>query len=245
MEAQDTKSVSVGTALDSGWKLLTKDLSTWAILMLIAFVPAVVLNFIFVQSFDVDIYQFNSATAVNVNWGALVLGQILLGIYSVVIASILVTTFIEVAKGKELGDYKNAFKIGMPNFKPVLVASIVVALIVIVGLIFLIVPGIIAAFLLVPAVYIVADTRKPLGEALNLSTKYAQKFFGPILLALLAAIGLSIGVSILSVVFKPFPTVIETFFTSGLSTALQFFLSLSFAVLYLQMKANYSNDEAK
>ncbi len=243
-EAPAGGDISVSDTLSKGWALLSENLSTWAALALIIILPSVILTVALNSILDVEDI---AANAENVGDVAGVLGGslvvvLVVAIYQVIMYAILFSVYIKVAAGTKLEGVSQALSLGTPKAGKVILASIVVGVLVALGFVLLIIPGIIALFLLAATVYIVADTDLTIGQAISLSIEYAKQFFVQIFLLGLALFAISIVAGIIVGLFGDPQGIAYAAVSTTVNTAIQIFGGLSVAVLYLEMKKRYKKN---
>jgi len=240
-ETKSTPDISISDVLSKAWEIFNKYLPSWAGLALLYIVPSVLFALVLGRIFDVDesnIANLGTEDVFSVLGGALLV-TLVVSIYQLVISAVFIRVYIKAASGTKLTGFKQAFDLGKKDVGPIIVAMLVVGLIVALGAVFLVVPGVIAAFLLAATVYIVADTNKSLGEAMRLSVNYAKQFFVPILLLFLVFIGISLAAGIITGIFSSLPSEIYSIINNTVSGAIQIYGGIAAAVLYLEIKKRY------
>lgn len=168
--------VPIGEAFSYGWNKFTADVGPWILMALALFVIGLVGSFI----------RFVALAAVDGFFGLIlqfVLGVVLFVLlyaasYGIVRAALLVTD----------GERPNPSKAWqMDQFGPYLVASILVGIIVTIGYILCVVPGVIAQFLLMFTPYFVIDKKIAPVEAMKASSNLVSKHIGGLIGFLLLA----------------------------------------------------------
>lgn len=244
---QMSDDISIGTILSKAWELLSEGRQIWAQFALIIAIPTVLIAYLLGKIFDIDglnTLAFDPSTLSKVAGGAAVIALVA-GIYSLVISALLVQVSVNNAKGTKLKDLKSTIEIGKDKLGMIMLTILVVGLIIGIGSVFLVIPGIIAAFLLGLSIYIIAETELTLSEAFKLSFKYASTYYIQMVLLALVLIGLSIGLSIALSIFSVLPSLLEVLVTSTFQAVLQIYGMLTAAVLYLEIKKRFKDDSAK
>lgn len=239
--APESADISISDVLSRGWALLNEYMKTWAGLALVVILPTVAIYAIFnalIEPKDVA-DSANDLGDFGVLAGGALITVVIVSIYQLIISAILFSVYIKVAGGQKLEGVSQALSLGTAKAGKVIVASIVVGVIIGFGFVLLIIPGIIAIFLLAATVYIVADTELSLSEAMSLSVQYAKQFFVQILLLGLVLFIISIAVAVVTSLFNGLPYILFTLIDTTTMIALQVFGGISAAVLYLEMKKRY------
>lgn len=233
-----TKEISLSDVFSKAWELFNKNLSVWVGVGLVVVIPSVILGLILSTLLDVDATSFVAADFTNtaaVAGGVLITGLVV-ALYQIILSAILVTVYIKSALGAKLVSVGQTLGLGKEQLAKVLVAMIVCGIIIGIGLLILIVPGIVALFLLAFTPYVVADTDKSLGEAISQSVEYAKEYFVQMFLIGLVFLGVSILISIVVGMFSGLPDVLYTLVSTAVSTAFQIYIGLAGAVFYLEVK---------
>lgn len=238
--------IKIGDLLKSAWDQMSKNVNLWVQLALIYAIPSVILMLIIglvfgdgSKIFDVSSGSISGFGVASL--GAAGLGILIVSVFQWIVLSIFIISAVNVAQGKKISDYKAAIEISKPKIWRVIGVSFLVAIIVTLGLIALIIPGIIAAFLLAFSVMIVADTDKSIGESFSLSTDYAKKFYVSMLIFGLVIVGITIGVGIVSAIFGVLPGVLSYGFTTVIDAGLQIFSVLAGAMFYVEVKKRFKS----
>lgn len=127
---------------------------------------------------------------------------------------------------------------GKKHFVPLLTSSIVVGVIVFVGFLLLVVPGIVAAILLSFTFFFVIDQNQSTTQAMKSSYEMVKSNFTDILVMAILYILIAIGLgTVVGLVASPFPDRFEAAINGVASAALGLFGALAFTRLYLNTKS--------
>lgn len=177
---------SATQAIGYGWKAFTKNLGPILILMLAIFAVNVLVNVVSSRSF------------INDSWVLNTLVSLLSTLISMVIAFGIIKAALAILDGRkpEIGEVFNTDRL-----VPYIIAAIAVSIITTIGFILLIIPGLIAAFLLQFFGYAIADgkTERPL-DALRISFETVKPHWGELLLLAILLFLLNIGGAVLCLV---------------------------------------------
>lgn len=253
-EEHATGKMGATDILKEAWDILTKKFNAlWPLAALVG-LPSV-LQALFVKEIKVDP---NKLPAADTSWGAvrdniesitgLSLGTLVIGTIVLLVVYTLYQVFVQAAVLKNIIEllrrpdtnisWNSLMSAGKAYFLPLLSASIVVLAIVVVGALFFIIPGIIAAFLLAFTGYLVVDQHLSTSDAMKKSYHMAKAHAGDILVLALLLFAIAFASSIVvSTVVKPLPYRLEGVVNSIYSALFGLFGTIAFTRLYLQLKS--------
>ncbi|HEY3314636.1 MAG TPA: YciC family protein [Bacillota bacterium] len=188
----------VGAVLKQSWEMFRKGWARYIATMLVIFIPAYVVTALLALGLGLRYWQGPGLGFMSLPTGGVVgvaglvalVGMILSGLESGAVVSLFKMQW----DGEPLS-WQEAIRRAWPLVWNVVGASILVALLVLVGFILLIIPGIIVAFLLSLTVQAVVIDRLPITKALGTSLQAAAKAVVSVLVVVLiqAAAGAFIG----------------------------------------------------
>jgi hypothetical protein len=235
-EAQDD--ISVKEVYSKAWDLTKKYSNVWTGLALVYILPVIILSLIF----RVNNSSFSTTDGQLVeSAGLAMIGVVAIAIYQLVVIAVFIKATIEAANGKDLKDVKQAYEIGKTTAGPVIIATFAVAAVVAAGLLLLIVPGIIAAFLLFLTVYIVADKKVSIYDAMKLSAEHAKQQVGTIFKYVALAILISLVGGMVASIFGGFG-ILSNMIETTINAITQIFISISGAVLYVEIMKRHKTE---
>lgn len=175
--------------IKESWEALLLNIVTFLVIGLIPMALFAVSIIFFMGS------AFSSAFNSNLGVGISLTFAILLLIVALVISvllmpSIFITQLASV-RGKKI-EIKDAFKQGLPKILPMLGLAILSGLAVIVGLIFLIIPGLIIGFFLSMSMYILIDKNTGVIESMKQSYELIKVNWMPVLALFIVNLAISI-----------------------------------------------------
>lgn len=196
---------NVGTAFGLGFKLFGKHAAAFLLMVLIIVVATVFFGGLGVLFSDHQSQASNGSFTFNYSLNpAQVTFQIIGNIVTTLLSAALIKGALAAADGTPVSI--GGMFTGWDKLQ-VLIAAVVVNVLVIIGLVLLIIPGIIVLFLTWFTTFFVVDRGLPALQAITASFKFAGEHIGPILLTgLLAVVAIIIGVCLCGVgVFVAIP----------------------------------------
>ncbi|WP_308112948.1 MULTISPECIES: hypothetical protein [Rhodococcus] len=174
--------LSVGAALNYGWERFKNNALTWIGITVVAGLISFGINLLF-GGFDFSTDGSTSVSALS----------IIGGLVSIVVSILIQAAYVRGAL-HEVDGNKPAFGsfFQFSNIGAVILASILVGFAVAIGLVLLIIPGIVIAFLTYFTLQFVIDQDQDPVTAIKSSASVISKNVGPLLLLALAAIGINL-----------------------------------------------------
>lgn len=237
--------------LKEAWAVLTKKFSMLWILALLSALPSI-LQAVFtdqskfdnrqleaeVNSWDSFSRYFESVTGLSI--GEALIGAVifltLYTIYQVFLEGALVKNVMDLLRHNASITWQSIKTAGKTYFKPLFWASLAVVAIVIVGAVFFILPGIIAAFLLAFTPYFVVDHHLGTKEAMKRSYHLAKNNAGEVLILALLIFAVVFGSSIVvQALISPLPDKLGGVVEAAFSAIITIFGTIAFTRLYLNL----------
>ena len=148
----------------------------------------------------------------------------------------LITTLFKVIKKKKVS-LSEALGVGLERFWDVFSASIIIGLIVVTGLIFLILPGIIAGFFLLFTLHARLEKQRSISDSIRLSAQKVRKHWAETILIILGFVGITVAIDIFSQVVTAGlnDTGVNVVYTA-LSIPVSAFMAVVFTKAYVDFK---------
>lgn len=215
----DKKNVSVGKLIQNSWDFMRKNASwLWQIGLLLA-LPSIIQSLITNPNREIteeDITNIGDLGAFTemvfgvslAELGVLLMLWLVISlIYNTLVYGGSIGSLLPILRKKEQGstDFSSVIAEGTKHFGSVLIASILVFIIIALGTLLLVIPGIIAGFLLIFTIHYVVDKNLSATEAAKASYRTAADNAGTILVTLLTFFAVAFAVSIVGgIVLTPF-----------------------------------------
>ena len=238
------KSKSVSDIHSESWRIFTKN---WQLIAGLASLPLLLdfllLGFVFpdLQDLFVGQRQIDSFNQFSAQFVPYALISFLLG---VMLSGALILALLKVVRGQTI-EFSKALSQGIERFWELLSVSTVIAVAIIMGVILLILPGLVAGFLLMFAVHARLDKQLSVGESLKLSYRLASKNVRRSLVLLLGFIGIAVGVSVLTgVLVGTQSNLYSNLVSSLLAIPMSAYLSTTFTVAYVTFLDSTKHEKA-
>jgi uncharacterized membrane protein len=181
---------SVGNALRFGWNRFKENPGIWIGVAVLMYLVSALLNAPF-GNFNVSVNDSSySSTSFADNFGILsIIGILVSSITGYLIQAVFVRGALGEADRRKPG-FGDFFQI--PNIGQVLIAGLLVSVVTFVGIILCIIPGLIFAFLAMFTFHFVIDQGQDAVTAVKSSINLVKANVGPLLLLVLALIGINI-----------------------------------------------------
>ena len=177
--------MDIGRCFKDAWNLLMKDLAPLAVTAVIAAVvigvPAAVMGLAALRTggstTSFTLTSDNQVELNDANWGLVVLLGIVVAVLALVVGAWEYSTLLKIMlrrvrenRAAEMGD----LKLGLEGIGAFMVALLVLGLLIGIGFVFLIIPGLILMTIWAYALVLIADKRSGLGEAMSGSSALAK-----------------------------------------------------------------------
>jgi len=216
----------IGEIFKKAWELFVKNINMFIVLIVIAFGLELVVSIVAMITGASLAGGIATSLYTTQQGGIPILGSLLTGVgistaIILAVAGIFVFTWVMSANafavyhtiiGKKTTAWEN-YQIGLKKFWIFLAVAIIVGIIVGVGLVLLVVPGIILAIFLAFSIYLVAAEKATVGKAISRSFELAKKSW---LLILITMIILGIIMAVLSMI--PIVSIIASAFVGVFAT---------------------------
>jgi len=177
------------------------------------------------EDWVLNVQNFNGSDLAAIIGAGALLGLIFF-VVSIFLYAMSISLHVRTANGEKPG-FNELFEDGKKYVFPLLGLTIIQIVIIVVGLLLLIVPGIIAIGRLAMAQYVMIDKKLGIDESLSESNRLGKKYFGGVWAAVLVLIGVGIVASAIDKIDVVGPLV---------ATALTIAFSLVLVLRYIKIK---------
>lgn len=237
--------------IKEAWGVFAKKFNMLWLLALLTALPSILQALFTDQSkfdkrrSDVEVSSWDSFSSYFEGVTGLSIGEALIGavifltlytIYQVFLEGALVKNVMDMLRHNTAITWQSIKSAGKTYFKPLFWASVAVVAIVIVGAVFFILPGIIAAFLLAFTPYFVVDHHLGTKEAMKRSYHLAKDNAGEVLVLALLIFAIVIGSTIVvQALISPLPDKLSGVVEAAYSAVIGIFGTIAFTRLYLSL----------